>query len=243
MPLKSIHKPIVLTLITLMGTHPGLQAKEKPWKFSTSLSYVNTTGNTRTEIFGSKNTFLYDWKHHALELKAKGYSSRENNRTTAENYSASEKWDWKLKSSHYVFQLGSWEKDRFAGIDSRSSLGAGYGTHLIDSPKNKLKVEIGGQHTWEDPSNEKNKKFASGRGFGEYKYIFSEKSEFAQSFEYLDDFKNSDAYRITSLTSIKSLLTSILSLKVSYEVKFNNDPPLDTTKTDTLTTVALVLDL
>lgn len=235
-------RSLILSCLALFAVSGFSWAKEKPWKFSSETSYINTTGNTRTETIGTKNAFDYDWTKTALRTKANAMGSQEDRKTTAENYFAEEKYEWKFKKPNYLFQLGSWEKDRFAGIDHRLTAGGGLGRKLLDLKRHSLIFELGLQHSWEDRRKARSEKFGSARAYADYHWILSETAEFSQSVEYLDDFESSDAYRVNAITAIKTALTTHLSFKASYEIKYNNDPPPLITKTDTQTILALVID-
>lgn len=231
---------IFITLVSIAAAHAF--SADKPWENSSELSYVNTTGNTRTETFGLKNKFEYDWDKTALRTKAEALTARENKQTTAENYLAEEKFEWKYVKPNYLFQLGKWERDRFAGIDSRLTAGAGVGRQLLRTERQKLTSEIGVQHSWEDQKGGDYKKFGSARAFGDYVLKMTETAEFEQNAEFIKDFDQSDAFRVKTLTSLKAKMNAHLALKTSYEVKYDNDPPPSTAKTDTITTIALVAD-
>lgn len=213
---------------------------EKAWSLSSEMSYVNTTGNTRTRTLGSKNKFRRDWSDAALNLEGNALKSDENGASTAEKYSAAEKVEWKFSPDNYLFELGKWEKDRFAGIDSRMTAGGGYGRQLLSTARQLVRGEIGAQYSWEDRQGGDYEKFGSGRAFALYSLRLSETAEFAQEGEYIYEFIDSDAYRLSSLTSLKTAINSHFAVKLSYEVNLDNDPPPGFTKTDTTTSAALV---
>ncbi|MEK9144534.1 MAG: hypothetical protein AAB339_02865, partial [Elusimicrobiota bacterium] len=44
----------------------------KKWKDAAELSYVQTSGNSKSSTLSAKNLFNYDWERAALELAAAG---------------------------------------------------------------------------------------------------------------------------------------------------------------------------
>ncbi len=78
---------------------------------------------------------------------------------------------------------------------------------------------------------------------GKYTYAFTEKNRFSQSVEYIHDFNDSKKYEVNTETALISALNSYLSMKAAYVVNYKNEPiPSTLKKTDTTTTVALVVN-
>ena len=242
--MKITQKWLLFLILAGMAPLPILaqEEAEKPWKLSIGASYLNTTGNTRTEVFGSRNKFDYDWAKTALRTEFNAYTAKEDDSTTAENYEAQEKYEWKFKKPNYLFQLGRWEKDRFKGLDNRTTLGLGYGRGFFKTDRHQLIGEAGYNHIWEDNQNDDAEDFGSARLYGFYGYKISPTATFSQSAEYLDDLDSSDSYRINTLTKLKAKLTTLFSLEASYEVKYDNNPEPGFTETDTITSIGLVAD-
>ena len=234
---------ILLWSCVLCASGAVAQEKKKSWTFSSEESYVNTNGNSDAETFSSKNRFEREWSVFALRTRAEALGSRDDEGTTAENYLAEEKFEWLFEKPNYLFELGRWEKDRFAGIDSRTTAGGGFGRQIIKSARQELTAELGGQVSWEDRRDGPAESFGSGRAFARYLLHLSSNSQFSQDLEYLRDFDVSDAYRVNSITALQSLINNHLALKASYEIKFDNEPPPGIRKTDTITSIALVIKL
>ena len=229
-------------LLALPLSSHAEEKKPKIWKFSSETTYVNTSGNTDTETLGSKNNLDFDWKKTALRFRANAMESKENNIQSAENYLASQKFEWKFQPKNFFYQLLSWDKDRFAGIDSREALGLGFGRALLATKRNKLTGEGGGQYTLEDRAEDDASEFSSARLFADYRFVISDTSHFNQTVEYLKDFSATEAYRLNALTAVTAKMTTHLAMKISYEIKYNNNPPIGIRKTDTYTNLALVID-
>ena len=230
-------KKIILLISTLIIFSNGLQAKT--WEAIGELSFINTNGNTQTQSFGVKGGYDYDWEKTAIRTKGNLTTSKERRTTTAENYFLMEKFEWKFKKPSYLFNLLSWGKNRFSGIDNRTTSGAGYGLRVLESKRHDLIIESGYQQIWEDREAASAESFGSIRLFSSYRFKVSQTAELSQSAEYIKEFDNSDAFRFVSLTSLSSVITSRLSLKLTYEIKYDNDPPLAFIKTDTTGTVSL----
>jgi putative salt-induced outer membrane protein len=206
------------------------------------VSYVQTSGNTKTTTLAAKNLLKYkftaattgSWSLGALLGKDQG-------RTTAESYATELRLDQMLTDRTYLYGLLGWNKNRFAGLDQRYYGGVGAGYKLLVGPSHFLLAEAGLNETKEEYTDNTSKTFLTGRGFAKYEYAFTPKSRFSQSVEYLHNFKDSQRYKVISETALTSALSDILSLKVGYTLRYDNEPiPSTLKKTDALLAAALV---
>jgi putative salt-induced outer membrane protein len=228
-------------VIVIFGMSTGAQAEDGKWKDEAEVTFVDTSGNTDVSTLSAKNTLTVPitektkgtWKLGALYGKSDG-------ETNAESYSTEIRLDHSYTERLYSFGYAGWFRDRFAGIDARYYLGAGGGYKFLIGPKHFLLGEGGGSYTVEEFTDNTDNDFPGGRFFGKYEYHFNEKNKFTQSLELLLDFSKFKNWNLNSETAIVSALNSWLSLKASYEVKYNNDPINTVKKTDRILGVALV---
>ena len=219
-------------------------AEEKRWSDEAELSYVDTGGNTEVRTLSAKNLLKYkftekwqgSWRLGALYGESDG-------QTNAENYFTELRVDYLVTERSYANLIGGWNKDEFAGIKGRYYVGPGIGYKFLTGPKHFLNGEASLTYVNVDYTNNTDKDYPAGRGFGKYEYAFTEKNKFSQSLEFLYDFDDSDNYQAYSETAVTSALNGHLSLKAGYEVKYNNQPIPSTLKqTDTVLSVALVVN-
>jgi putative salt-induced outer membrane protein len=235
---------VFLGFLGLMILSTGAQAEEKKWSDEAEVSYVDTGGNTETTSLSAKNLLKYTfsekiegaWKLAALYAETDGEK-------TAESYSSELRANYLFTKRLYVAGIVGWEKDEFAGIDNRYYIGPAVGYKFLTGPKHFLLGETGIDYVKEEYTDNTDNDFARGRVYGEYEYAFSEKTKFKETLEYLHDFDDSDNYNINSETSLISSLSDVLSLKTSYEIKYDNKPvPATLDDTDTLLSVTLVIN-
>ncbi|MGE5189861.1 MAG: YdiY family protein [Gemmatimonadota bacterium] len=209
------------------------------------LSYVQTTGNTKTQTLAAKNLLSYrftgsttgSWSLSALRGEDQG-------RTTAESYATELRLDHLLTERVYVYGMAGWNKNRFAGLDQRYYGGAGAGDKLLAGPRHVLLAEAGLNETREEFTDNTAKTFLTGRAFAKYEYAFTPKSRCSQSLEYLHDFSDSKHYKLVSETAVTAAVTDVLSLKVGYTVRYDHQPiPAALRKTDTVLAAALVVNI
>lgn len=219
-------------------------AEEKTWENQAELSYVDTGGNTDVTTVAAKNKLT---AHFSEKLKATwvagALAGQSDGERSSERYYTELRGDRLLSKRLYTALIAGWSKDQFAGIDSRYYIGPALGYKVLTGPRHLLQAEAGLDYVTEEYTDDTDNDFWRGRAFAEYEYAFTEKNRFSQSVEYLYDFDDSDNYNINSVTSLSSALNDILSLKATYEVRFDNEPVPETLDdTDTTFTVALVID-
>ena len=262
--------PLLLLLMVLPAL--GQDQPERSWENTAELGFVTTTGNTQTENLTFKNTFTYSWEKTSLKLEASMLNAEQTSRDarnvggslvvdettekTAESYRLSGKVRRDLRERLFTYGAASWERDVFAGIDSRYVIGAGLGYKALTLPKHELSLEAGADYTDEQAVGDADSEtYAGARAAGDYLWKFSETAKLSQELELLYNLEESDDYRINSVTSVTAALTSRLALKTSYTLKYDNQPVVEVLtadgfdpvifefdKTDTILSASLVIN-
>ncbi|MBU0728768.1 MAG: DUF481 domain-containing protein [Proteobacteria bacterium] len=222
----------------------NVQAEEGKWSDEAELSYVETRGNSLVSTFSAKNLFKYKftekidgaWKIAALNSKSEGTRS-------AENYSTEARANYSITERFYASAIGGWLKDNYSGIDARYYAGPAAGYKVLLGPEHFLHGEGGLDYVMEDYRDGTDSNYLRGRLFSAYEYHFNKKNKFSQSLEYLYDFDNSENYNAISITAVTSSVNDYMSLKASYEIRYDNVPvPASLEDKDTIFSVALVFN-
>ena len=237
-------KTVIAVALTFFAASAMAQeaAAPKKWKDTAELSYVQTSGNSKTSTLSAKNLYNYDWEKTALEVVAGGLGTSSRNTVTAEQYNASEKVSFKLAGKNYAFQKTAWDKNRFAGIKDRYDLALGLGRNLLDTADNKLSLEAGAGYIFEDRLLSDNQTFGTYRGYAKYIKSLSTTANASQDLEYLGNLKHSKGYRMNAETAIVTSISTHFSLKAAYLWKFTNSPAAGFKKTDTITSMAIIVN-
>lgn len=213
-------------------------AEESPWSGSVSLGFLSTSGNTNTTSFNTSFGILYTknkWTH-ALDAAANG--ADESDTVTAEAYKADWKSSYDFSDNNYLFGLVAWRKDRFSGVTEQLSESIGYGRRIIDTPAHLLNAEIGAGYRNADLSDNTSESGAIGRLGLDYKWTFSETSNFEQTIAVE---AGSDNTYIESVSAVRAKLLGDFAIVFSYTVRHNTDVPLGSEKTDKFTAISLEL--
>ena len=104
----------------------------------------------------------------------------------------------------------------------------------VDQSEEIADVDLGTDGSGTDRS------FGTGRFDVLYEYKFSKTASFSEEASFTESFKDSDDWRFADTASVTAGLTTVLSLKVSYNVQTLNEPVPGKKKTDTVTSAALV---
>jgi len=229
-----------LILLSLLVLATAVHAADKPWKDSGELSYVDTGGNTAVSTLSVKNKLQYKFTDQTEGSGKLGILTGETSGIkTAESYMTELRVDHLISERLYAALIAGWQKDLFAGLDARDSVGPAIGYKIFVGPKHFLKTEAGVDYVTEEyrTTPKTDADYARGRVYGEYGYDFTETNKFLQWVEYLHDFDNSYNYNLNSVTAIISSLNQYFSLKTSYEVRYDNVPVLAVPAKDTTDTL------
>ncbi|HEX9759241.1 MAG TPA: DUF481 domain-containing protein [Nitrospiria bacterium] len=249
--------PFLFPFLALLIIAPVAYGEEEIKKISddSELGYVDSSGNTDVTTFILNNTFKFlpsdhlegTWKLNLLYSETDGEKK-------GQRYGTDLRAEYKFTQRAYSFGLASWLRDKFAGVDSRLFFGGGAGYRLLTGPKHKLLGEAGLNYTLDEFTDkylttkfpmdyDRTNDYVGGRVFGEYAYFFTKKNRFTAWIEYLPDFEDDGNYNVNGEAALISALNGFLSLKASYLVKYDNEPPLGATDTDKILSLNLVVNM
>lgn len=210
---------------------PEWDAPTSIWAFEFYGGLVRTSGNTDSTTIRA-NVDLEnerpDWRHR---LRMSSLHSQHNGNTTGERYVFDFKTDYKFAERDYFFGAFRYERDRFAGIDYRSSRAIGYGRRFVDQPWLVVDGEIGAGYRQLKPVNEPSTTEAILRNSGEFRWDISESARFSQTLLV----ESSGEETFTEAESIlRTELSGRLGVRMSYTVRHQDSAPADVRRTDTI---------
>lgn len=235
---------LCVSLLGLPYTAVAEDADNKTWTDVAELSYVSTSGNARIATLSTKNLYTLRFAEHMTFLwKLEALKDKSDGALTAERYFTDLRLEHAYSLRAYTYVNTGWMNDTFAGVDKHVNIGLGGGYKFLDGPQSYFKTEAGISKVSEVYADNTDRSFTEGRVFGEYVYAFTKKNKFSQSLEHLHDFTTSTNYRYNSETALTVIMADNLSLKVSYLIKFDNEPtPSTLDNKDTIFSTAIVVD-
>lgn len=223
-------RPIVRAVAAAALVLPaGLAAQEKPapkpYSFTGDVGYVAVSGNQQLTTFslGDKATytrgrFLFTQQFNAVYSEAQGTA-------TAEFYRVLARTDYALGGPFTVYGTLTWDRNRFAGIANKYEQQAGLAWKAVANATDNLSIEAGGGLIQQDNLDRSSLSFGSARTAGTWKHQFSARAYFQQYAEYLLNLQNTGDYRLNSESALVAPINSVLSIKLSYLVRYQSLPP------------------
>lgn len=209
-------------------------------QLTVDLGFVSATGNANfiSLNVGDKLTYKLG-SRFSLGEHAKVLYGKTEGKTTTESYDAGVRGDYSLKQRIGVYALVQYQRDPFAGLSSRWLGGPGVSVGLVQAPKDTLSVESGITSQRERNTAGVELSFGAVRTAVSYEHLFAEKSSFTQTFEWVANLKTSDDQRVNSETALTAPLSSQIGLRLSYVIRFDNQPQPGFKKTDRILTTGV----
>jgi hypothetical protein len=246
---------ILLILLGSMRVAASARAdppKPAEWTATADLSYVKTGGNAESSTLGFKLNLARKWDKNRVYLLGGGIRASSatisyfaigpsntdftvtrtsESRETAENYLMDGGYE-RLVSERFYWTLGAgWERNLFAGLESRVSFrgGGGYAWSAADAHAFKTALLISFTHQSEtipDPATKDS--FVGLRFTGDFASKFG--PEARNTFKSLlaldENLQATDDFRLTWLNTLAVVMNSRLALQVGFLAAFDNLPAL-----------------
>ncbi len=213
--------------------------EEKGFSGEGEFGYVDTSGNTETESVIANLALRYRTERWSHGLEFESYFSSDSGETTAERYVGTLQSNYHLTARGYVFVRGQYVDDRFAGFDYRVKEVVGYGHRVIETDRVTVGLEAGpgGRHSRTTEGDKEDELILYAAGHFLWKI--------SQSASFTEDIRTEvgeDGTQTESVTAVKAAINANLSLKLSYTVRDNTDPPPGKRSTDAILAATLVYD-
>ncbi len=244
---KSLVSMAVLgvSFLTVHGVSAEEAKKAPEWKTHVELSYVATSGNTKTQTFAVKAETKREGEINRYLIKAYGLYSKSNDQETANQWLLNGRWEKILTKKMFAFVDATYLADKFSGYDYRLSLGPGVGYDFIKSEKHDLKGLFSVLYFYDKFSEgtESSDSYAAGKGEINYRWQIRENLKFKEDANFIISFNDTDKYFLNSETGIETKINNNISLGVSYKIAYQNQLPApDVKHTDTTFLTSLIID-
>ncbi len=231
------------TLATLLSASLlGAQDPPKPREFTADLGFVNTTGNTQVTTFNLGERLILRrnrWEHK--QQFGSVYAAQDGDQTSNLLF-ANWRSDFGLNKNLAVFGFVGFDRNTFAGISRRFEEALGLSAKLLTQAADAWSLEVGLALNQQRALDGTTLNFASLRSGTTYRHNFTKASFFQQSVEYLPSFKISEDYRINSETAFVAPISTHISMKLGYVVRYDNLPEVGKLANDRIFTSGLQLN-
>lgn len=233
---------VLLVLLPAVATL-AQEAPADPLTASLGFSWLATSGNSDSSTLGLDFTLKRLPEPWGYEAAANALRAEEDGERTAERYGARGRASRALDERWSVFAGLSGERDRFAGVDLRAIAEGGVAWQAVKSTLHELSFDGGLTWTNEDMTATGTDSFFGAVAGLAYAFKPREGTALTERVLVYPSLEDGDDWRLTSETAVQAALTGRLGLKVGFAVRRDNEPPPGFEKTDTTTTVSLVLTL
>jgi putative salt-induced outer membrane protein len=240
---------LVLILLSVLApasaeaqdTQP-LPPDSKPWAHESEIGILKVGGNAQSDSYNGKQKTAFVFEKNAITATGRYLEAKSAGTQTAKSWDAALRYERILSEIWSAFVQQGAESDVYAGYTQRdnSDFGAKY-TWLKTDSENLLS-EAGYRYSKTLSSVGLDTKYESlGRLFAEYSRKLNGSVTTKFWIEYLPNFSDSQAYLLNYEPSATVMLNHILSMKMSYLVKFHNKTmAAGENKEDTTFSTALV---
>jgi putative salt-induced outer membrane protein YdiY len=212
------------------------------WRAELDVGVVSTSGNSSVRTINAGELVGFApglWRFTQTFSLVYGYS---DSMETANALKTGVRADYAVGTRFLLFALGSFTRDRHAGIARRFEEAAGLAYVLLAGPANVLDLEAGAGRSQQTATGGTLLQYWNARVALHYRLNFTSHASFEQKAEVLTDLENPKNLLVNTETSLVAPVSSTVGLKLGYVVRFANEPPSATVKkTDTVLSAGLQL--
>ncbi len=209
------------------------------WDKDIEINLLYSTGNTRQKSFGTATKFERDLgRFHQTVTSYFDYNSSDSI-INKRRYGIAYKSDYSISDISYITGYSSFEGDSFGAFNKRFTLNVGYGLKVLNNDTFTWSVEAGPALLITKPeSTEKYITDITAFGSSLISWAINERSELSNETKvYVGN-----RMVVENKTDYKIKVSGALSGKISYDILYNRDAPLDHKKTDTIARVGILYD-
>ena len=204
------------------------------------LSYVSTGGTAETQTLGTSAELLVtptDWR---VEAKVAYLRNRVNDEVRARRLLGQFRSSRKIGEAAEVFGRANYLRNTFAGIRNSWDAAVGVTTILYQNTPQRLAVDSGFGYLTEDRTQGLGRDLASLDVGVRYAWEFSGRNRFTNDAAVKTDIERTSDWRLIHVAAVQAGLNSILSLRVSHELNYRNEPVPGFTRADTVASASIV---
>ncbi|QUL38132.1 YdiY family protein [Erythrobacter sp. JK5] len=177
-----------------------------------------------------------DWRH---KFRARVDYQETAGVVTREQFLAAYEPNWKITDRLFAYALGQYERDRFQGFSARYSTSGGLGYDVIDNDSMALSVKAGPAWRRTELVGGGSTSRIAALAAADFDWQIAENLVFTED---ASAFIQGGSSTYISDTGLQAAIAGNFSVRLSYTVEHDTDPPLGAVKTDTLSRVTLIYD-
>ncbi len=238
-PAEATPSPVEGTIFSDDGAEKLSQAFLPGWDKQIELNGLFSTGNTSQKSFGAATKLVRE--SGPFQQTVTGYFdiNTSNSVTNKRRYGVAFKNDYSINDISYLTGFASYESDSFGAFNKRFTLNAGYGIRVFDNDQFKWNVEAGPAVLITKPeAMEDYQTDVTGYASSLFTWNINERTDFENETKIFVGSK----VVIENKSDLTLKVSGALSGKLSFDVLYNRDAPIDRKKTDTITRIGVLYD-
>jgi putative salt-induced outer membrane protein len=221
------------------------------WSGEASLSAGYTSGNSEATDVGASMDLANKNGLWTYNIEANFDYGEQDSIESRNRVFVAGSVDRQVSDKAFAFTRASYEVDQFTGFDSRSFLGLGLGYHVFDSEKLTWTVRGGPGVKIDEvkrvittdavgaaliiPAETETSFGAVGRS--EFSYAFNDNVKLSDA---TDIIYSGESTQMRNIIALTAALSEKISARMSFDVRYDTNPPDGFESTDTATKIALV---
>ncbi len=201
-----------------------VQKPASPWDAEFSLGANLSSGNNDSSRLNAAIKGIRTTELDKLSLGLQGEVGQNEGETNAQRLEATADYQRDLDPTWYWYLNGKAEHDDIAGLDYRITLGPGLGWHAIRTDTITFDLEGGPAWVAEQLDGGDLEHSLRGRIAQHFEWRFAKSAKLFQDLEFLDNLQDIEDWMLIAEIGIESNLTETLSLRVSAEDRYDNQP-------------------
>ncbi len=219
------------------------KAKERPrfwsfegWDGSFSLGAARSTGNTDEASFAAQLKAARAHEKWSYELDLKLDMEATNGETTQQRFDSSFQVNRAIHDRLYAFGTVKYEDDAFSGFEYRGLVSSGLGWFAVKKPKVTWRLQAGPSARFDRIDGGDLETSVGGLA----ESLFTWKPKEKVIIENKTEAVLGQLATIQNITSVQAPVFDQFAIRLSYDVRYNFDPPADTEELDTITRASVV---
>lgn len=220
--------------------------KKLGWSGEAGLQFVAIDGNSKSQSLGFNGKAVYNWDAAAFVVETGGVRAEstlvtraavgtptdfrviesKSTSKTAENYFLRGRYDQEISKELVWFVGAGWERNQFAGFDSRASLIGGLGKIWIENDKTKFRTDVGLTYTREEPTASliESTDYLGARLGWDFSHQLSANTKLSNVLALDANFDESEDWRADDMTTLSVAMSERLALQLGLRLLYDHQP-------------------
>ena len=207
------------------------------------LGYLGTSGNSDSKTLNALYSNEYRWSDRIdTHFRTDAYYGESDGEKSDERYRAHAIGNYRIDPRWYAYAEAGALRNPFEGYNQQYNGGLGVGYVFFKDAVQLFKGKGGYQYRHSNFTDGTRDDLHYAKMRLNYDYHFSDTNTFESELNLIDNLERGSDYESVLRMGLKLLIVDRLSFRVGFEIKYDNEPPVDKKKTDTTTTAGIVYD-